>query len=132
MTGSMGPRPDDMKQRTLSLWGWFMVVVVLLSAAPTGGQPRTRLVGSAFDPASISVAVRPSQTRLTLPSQVFDKRKTPDADHGGMLVFAIVESFDAGPRASSADKRRTGGLPTAPAADRLLWRAHGPRAPPAA
>jgi len=42
------------------LWGcWVMLLVVLLSAAPTGAQPRTRLVGSAFDPSTISVAVSP-------------------------------------------------------------------------
>lgn len=41
-----------------------MLLVVLLSAAPTGGQPRTRLVGSAFDPATTSVVVSPKRPKV--------------------------------------------------------------------
>lgn len=45
------------------IWGWVMLLVVLLSAAPTGGQVRSRLVGSAFDPATFSVALNPKQSK---------------------------------------------------------------------
>lgn len=49
---------------TAFLWGWGLVLVVLLSAAPTGGAPRTRMVGSAFDPATVSEALNPRQPKL--------------------------------------------------------------------
>jgi hypothetical protein len=45
------------------IWGWAMLFVVLLSATPTGGQVRSRLVGSAFDPTTVSVALGPKQPK---------------------------------------------------------------------
>lgn len=44
--------------------GWTMLFVVLLSAAPTGAAPRTLLVGSAFDPATTSVAMGAKRLKL--------------------------------------------------------------------
>jgi len=41
-----------------------MVLVVLLSAAPTGGQVRIQPVGSAFDPTTAAVAVSPKRHKL--------------------------------------------------------------------
>ena len=48
------------------VWGWAMLLVVALSAAPTGGQMRSRAIGSAFDPATLSVALspRPAKARV--------------------------------------------------------------------
>lgn len=40
------------------LWsGWLLVLLVLLSAIPSAAQPRSRITGSAFDPAAVSVAL---------------------------------------------------------------------------
>ena len=61
MNGQGTHRPDHGRQAAFLLWGWAMVLLVLLSAAPTSAQPRTRLVGSAFDPATVSVAVSPKK-----------------------------------------------------------------------
>ena len=52
-------------RRAFALWAWAMLFVVLLSAVPTGGQARTRLVGSAFDPTTVSVALRTRPTTTT-------------------------------------------------------------------
>jgi hypothetical protein len=46
-----------------------MLVVVLLSAAPTGGQVQVRAIGSAFDPATVSVAVSPKKLKPETPSK---------------------------------------------------------------
>ena len=43
------------------LWGWAMLLVIMLSAAPTGGALRTQLFGSAFDPATYSVTTAPKR-----------------------------------------------------------------------
>ncbi len=43
------------------LWGWALLLLVLLSAAPTGAQAGTRVVGSAFDPSTVSVTVAPNK-----------------------------------------------------------------------
>ena len=44
-----------------SWWGWAMLLVILLSAAPTGGALRTQVYGSAFDPATYSVTTAPKR-----------------------------------------------------------------------
>jgi hypothetical protein len=44
-----------------SLWGWAMLLVIMLSAAPTGGALRTQVFGSAFDPATYSVTTAPKR-----------------------------------------------------------------------
>jgi hypothetical protein len=46
-----------------------MLVVVLLSAAPTGSQVQVRSIGSAFDPATVSVAVSPKKLKIETPSK---------------------------------------------------------------
>ena len=48
------------------LWGWAMLLVVLLSAAPTGGAPRTQWLGSAFDPATTSVTTGPKRPKVDI------------------------------------------------------------------
>lgn len=55
--------PDGDRTRTMAflLWGWALLLLVLLSAAPTAAQPVARSVGSAFDPSTVSVAVGPSK-----------------------------------------------------------------------
>ncbi|WP_347303522.1 hypothetical protein V5740_02535 [Croceibacterium sp. TMG7-5b_MA50] len=44
-----------------ALWGWAILLVVLLSATPSGAQTSPRIVGSAFDPATLSVTIRPQE-----------------------------------------------------------------------
>jgi hypothetical protein len=56
--GPMGHRP------AFRFWGWTMLIVVLLCSAAASGQPRTRLIGSAFDPTTTSVALHPKRPRV--------------------------------------------------------------------
>ena len=113
------------------LWGWAMLLVVLLSAAPTGAQPRTRYVGSAFDPASVSVGLSPKKLRLAASASASERRKDTDevADLAPpgfasepLVVAAAEPSLDRSPR-----DRRYGILPRG----RAFPGASGPRAPPA-
>jgi len=62
-------------------WGWAMLLVVLLSAAPTGNQVHIRAVGSAFDPAAVAVAMNPKKLQLGSPKAqaVGDKRTDTSA-----------------------------------------------------
>ena len=57
MIGDHPSRSGSSHRPVFAPWAWLMLVVVLLSAAPINGQPRTRLVGSAFDPASVAAAL---------------------------------------------------------------------------
>jgi len=113
------------------LWSWLALVVVLLSAAPTGELTRTRLVGSAFDPATASLALSP---KLPKAKALVQAAKRPDPgrnlDAGLSLVASRDELF--GSRLASADRARPLGRDAAPFPSRPLTRAHGPRAPPAA
>ena len=132
MIGDNLSRPESGNRRAFAPWAWLMLVVVLLSAAPINGQPRTRLVGSAFDPASVSVVVRPGKTRLHSPAAWLEKRKTPDSERGAAPLFAIVESFDFATRPSPAAGARPEALPPKRFVPRPSWRAHLSRAPPSA
>lgn len=57
-------RPTSKSDTTQTGWlrpfswaGWLLVLLVLLSAIPSAAQPRSRITGSAFDPAAVSVAL---------------------------------------------------------------------------
>ena len=109
-----------------------MLCVVLLSAVPSAGQARTRLVGSAFDPTTVSVALSPKQPKAKAAAQSPDRRRLPESSGEPQAQLALVAAADVGlARASEA-----GSSPfarAAPAAGpRALTRAHGPRAPPQA
>lgn len=130
MIGDNLSRSESGNRPAFAPWAWLMLVVVLLSAAPINGQPRTRLVGSAFDPASVSVVVRPGKTPLHSPSASLEKRKAPDAEPDGMPLFAIVERLDLAARPSPAVEARPDALPPTPFEPRRSWRAHQSRAPP--
>lgn len=113
------------------LWGWLMLAVVLLSAAPTGGQPRTRSVGSAFDPASLSVVVRPGKSRTVAVAAPLDKRKAPDTQSGSAPAVSIPALAHA-PAAPTWQGAWPQSVAPAVPERRISWPAHGPRAPPAA
>ena len=123
---------DDPRKRrfALLLWGWAMLLVVLLSAAPTGGQPRTRTTGSAFDPATFSVVLRPKQPRLAAAAVTTDNKKQADAVVDG-ASFGLARSLVATPAPPSHTPALAGRGWSIP--DRSpLKRAYGPRAPPRA
>ena len=117
----------------LAFWlsGWAILLVVLLSAAPTGSQLRTRLVGSAFDPATVSVVVNPKQPRLRTTAAKPNKANPPDVVHDSLAPVGIIQAGSESERWLSAAPRFT--VQLASISDpRSLTRAHGARAPPAA
>jgi hypothetical protein len=126
------PTNDPFRRRTpFLLWSWAMLLVVLLSAAPTGGAPRTQVVGSAFDPATVSVALNPKSP----------KAKAAIVVAGGGLPDVGLDSPPALAAAAAAYGRdefaNAGGavvaVPVArPVGPHAFVRAHGARAPPTA
>ncbi len=110
------------------LWGWAMLVVVVLSATPTSAHPRSRLIGSAFDPATVSVVVSPRKAR---PDEW--TRKPPEDDPAGAafdnqpdasLARPIPLAASVGARADAVPSR-VASPPRRPAV-----RAHAPTEPP--
>ena len=107
-----------------------MLVVVLLSAAPTGGAPRTQLIGSAFDPATLSVALSPKQPKAKAALQAAGDR-LPDERHGPPAALAVV-AVALPVNFLPADDALRAEPPAFAVHARALVRAHGPRAPPTA
>jgi len=69
MRASIPPGGSRNRRWPLLAWGWGILLVVLLSATPTGGAPRTMPIGSAFDPASMAVTLGPSRSSVRTASQ---------------------------------------------------------------
>lgn len=112
------------------VWGWTTLLVVLLSATPSGSQVLSRLVGSAFDPAAVSVALGPKQPK----SKVFAKAsvgRPPDAlddapPTGAAPAILPVEAGRGSVERVPADEP----LPPFRGYAGLSVKAHGARAPP--
>lgn len=120
-------------ERAFALWVVAMLLVVLLSAMPAGAEARTRLVGSAFDPTTVSVALSPKQPKAKVTAQSADRRRVPTALADGaakQLAVAPFAPLVLRPAARQSPKRAAG--PGVFPAARALTRAHGPRAPPRA
>jgi hypothetical protein len=114
------------------LWGWAMLLVVLLSAAPTGGPPRTRLLGSAFDPATITVVLSPKQPRYDASTSSAHRRKLPEKIGGGSAHIVRVAGWHAPAPLAQARPFRLDMRSQPRAGQRGFTRAHAPRAPPLA
>ena len=71
-----------------TLWGWAMLLIVLLSAAPTGGALRTQAFGSAFDPATYSVTTGPR--RAPAPAELRQLKGTPDDTRSLEYVLPVA------------------------------------------
>ena len=132
MTGAARPSLERTRLRAFPLWARLMLLVVLLSAAPTSAQPRTRLVGSAFDPASVSVVVRPKNSRVVSTAVSQDKSKLPD-DHGGsVLALSMLAVPGVVMQLAPCAAAPVESAPAAVVRPRVLCKANPPRAPPAA
>lgn len=110
-------------------WGWATLLVVLVSAAPDGGAPGSRELGSAFDPATPWVTVGPQQPREVVAAEMADEAPPPAmaaGDAGVLFPFQLASS--GGVAGSSLIALR----PYAAGDPRSLNRAHGARAPPPA
>jgi hypothetical protein len=111
------------------LWGWTMLLVVLLSAAPTGAQPRSSFLGSAFDPSTVSVVLSPKQLRLNGAASTQYRKKPPESVGGGSLLIASLADWTARlvPEWTEPSSYHSA-LPIG--ARHLLTSVYGPRAPP--
>ena len=123
--------PGDRRMRRIPLvaWGWAMLLVVLLSAAPTGAAPRTAVVGSAFDPATVSVVLSPKPSKLSFASAVQQQKRDARPSGSVQAIPALERAASAPPVALAAGRRAPDGSDPA----RLYHsfsRAHAPRAPP--
>lgn len=117
--------------RAFAVWAWTMLFVVLLSAVPTEGQARTRLVGSAFDPTTVSVALSPKQPKAKASLESSDRRRVPDSASGEPAQVAFITAPVAADPSAKPDAAPF--VHSAPPDElRALTRAHGPRAPPRA
>lgn len=112
-------------------WGWAMLLVIAVSAAPDGGAPGSRLVGSAFDPATASVMVGPQQPRVVL-AATNDEQAPPAVPSGGAGEFATATSSAMRSPAADADGSLLAHRPPGSGDPRSLTRANGARAPPKA
>lgn len=110
-------------------WAWAMLVVVLLSATPTSAQPRTRLVGSAFDPASVSVLVSPRKPK---PDQGI--RKSAESDPTGVACGDSSEAAVRLPLLMAVASFKQAVAPPLEEGAPRRWpvRAYAARAPPLA
>jgi hypothetical protein len=115
-----------------ALWAWTMLLVVLLSASPTGGQPGTRMVGSAFDPATSSVVINPKSPKLilSLKGTGRDKPSVPNVSASSTLAI-IIREVEL-PLASMSVGRTAFAGSLHAAVPGALARSHPARAPPSA
>lgn len=121
------------QRRRPTFVGWAMLLVVLISAVPTTGQARTRLIGSAFDPATYSVVVSPKKPRVTGSKTSLD-RKTP-LDHlfdGTPIQVVVAGPVPILPALVMVAGLSYDTLSAEPDSHFHSTRANGPRAPPAA
>lgn len=112
-------------KRGLLLGLWLMIAVVVLSALPTQAQPRSRIVGSAFDPGSVSVLVKTRDEHLAAKSE---QRGKQDADTSSGAAVPVSSRFAARPFAAGPVFQKNAALPPPPVTPHLT--ANAPRAPP--
>ncbi len=107
-----------------------MLLVILISAAPDGGAPGSRPIGSAFDPATSAVAVARKNPRVAAMALADDERPPPPlVGASGLAAPALPTiaslNYPVSPPQRVAHSRAAGD-------PRSLTRAHGARAPPVA
>ncbi len=108
-----------------------MLLVILISAAPDGGAPGSRPIGSAFDPATSAVAVARKDPRIAAMALADDARPPPPLAGASGLAASVLQptiaslDYPVSPPPRVAHSRAAGD-------PRSLTRAHGARAPPLA
>jgi len=98
------------RRHRFGLMAWLTLLVVVLSAAPSHAQPRTRMVGSAFDPAAVSVALSPASRLIASAVAAAKDKKRPDPG-----VRAIAAAID-----NDRDLPATAASGPLPESERLL------------
>jgi hypothetical protein len=87
-------KPPQRRWQVPRFWlsGWVVLLVVLLSATPTGEQVRLRAVGSAFDPATAAVTVGPKKPKIEARLLVSSRA---DQDTGGPDLAPLLATSPA-------------------------------------
>lgn len=133
MNGRIPSDRDRTGNTAFLLWGWALLLLVLLSAAPTAAQPAPRLVGSAFDPTTASVTIAPSKRDSSVAVRKL-RWNDPDDDATGSPP-ALVQRVNlraAGRRNPSVPVPAGHAARSPDIALDALVRSHPARAPPSA
>ena len=119
------------RRAAFSLAGWLLLLVAVLSAIPSATAPRTRQVGSAFDPAAIAVSIKTSariRVDAAVPLATPDRGSRPDSHHGPIDRPQWHLVATSGVRDCSAKCGRT--IVAVSGLTRMRIAFAGPRAPP--
>ncbi|KHL26157.1 hypothetical protein PK98_06525 [Croceibacterium mercuriale] len=130
MTGQSHPASNRIRPTAFLLWGWALLLLVLLSAAPTGAQPCARLIGSAFDPSTVSVTVRPSTREESTGIKLRWAGPTDDAPDLPPRLLATLDLAAASQAFVSAQELPDIAVPAPASVSGPLSRSHPARAPP--
>lgn len=131
MTRQSHPASNRTRPAAFLLWGWALLLLVLLSAAPTSAQPCTRLVGSAFDPSTVSVTVGPNaRNESTAIKKLRWNGPTDDVPDPLPRLFAIVDVAAARPASVSAQEPARSKVPPSLPTSGAFRRSAPARAPP--
>jgi hypothetical protein len=114
----------------LTAWGWAILLVVILSAVPSGTLVAPRTTGSAFDPATLVVTTRPQPRGEVVAASA--ARRDDISDNGHALAATTGHHAPGIPRvvADAAGPAMPARGPPAPILPGLLTPAAA-RAPPA-
>lgn len=132
---SRGSRKSFLRRwRVPTFWlsGWAILLVVLLSATPSGEQIRLRTVGSAFDPATAAVTVGPKKPKIEA-RQLISGRT--DQDTGGpdfAPLLATSQAVELRRPIDFAGQQTLAWINFVAAPAKPLARPHTARAPPIA
>jgi hypothetical protein len=109
-----------------------MLLIVLLSATPTGEQTRLRAVGSAFDPATAAVVVSPKKLKVEA-SQFVSSRIDQDNDGPDLApLLATSPAVKLRRPVDFAEQQTLARVGFVAAPVKPLARPHAARAPPIA
>lgn len=118
--------------RRPTIVGWLMLLVVLISAVPTTGHARTRIIGSAFDPATYSVVVSPKKPRISAAKASLDRKTPLDHQLDWTPLQATIEPILILPNFELVTGEPYAHIALESFGRATSIRANGPRAPPAA
>ncbi len=76
---------------------WLALVTALLSSLMFGGVPRTTALGSAFNPATTTVALQPSRAQPRIVAESVRRDDEPASGQGDAIAAASVLAVPATP-----------------------------------
>lgn len=107
---------------------WLALVTALLSSLMFGGVPRTTALGSAFNPATTTVALQPSRAQPRIVAESVRRDDEPASGQGDAIAAAPVLVVPATPSYGLPPPPKP--LTAAPALSSLPVLDGSPRGPP--